>query len=782
MQEDIHAGASWIWADDNTEMVNQYAEFRRVWSFAYVAGVSCRLLIAADKDYVVWCNGHFVACGQYSDYPNDKTYDQLDLGPYVRIGENVLAVLVYCDAEDSSTYRKGLPGLWYLLRCGDTVLVSDDKTLTRRSPSYLSGPIPRITHQLSFTYRFDARADDRWQLPGYQADSAWQPSIVTRRRIEGQETTLRPRPISKLEIKERVPVTIVAQGRFIRTETDGVSVARQMQTDFLSPLLPAELFTEPAARCLPAERGIRLVPAAGDQTGCYLVLDLGREEAGLFDLDLDAAAGTVLDIGYGQHLDDLRVRSSVGGRNFANRYICGMGRQHFTHYTTRLGGRYIQLHISSITGPVTLYYAGLRPTDYPVVIRGAFSCPNTLWNQIYHVGIRTLHLCMHEHYEDTPWREQALYSMDSRNEALCGYTCFGEYDFPEASLDLLGQGLREDGQLELCAPARIPITIPSFSLAWILELDDHLLYSGRLEPARRALPRVQAMLDVYRTCWKDGLLVSPRGAPYWHFYEWADGLDGQLGKHGLTTDRWDAPLNAFYVLALDAAARLFQSVGEERQASAYASDAQAIRQAIGERFWDDREQAFRTYIGPGCAPHFAKLTQALILCAGACPAERASPLRRRLTEQDGRMVETTLSHSFYAFEALLQEPELYGSYVFGKIERDWGSMLYRGATSFWETIKGADDFAKAGSLCHGWSAIPVYFYQTYLLGVKPLEPGFRRFSLTPLGSVLDKASGTIPTPHGAIEVSWHKEQGAVSCQVTHPDGLVCQRDSINWES
>jgi hypothetical protein len=62
----------------------------------------------------------------------------------------VLAFLVYCEAEDSSTYRKGLPGLWYLLCCGDTMLVSDDKTLARRSPAYLSGPIPRITHQLSF--------------------------------------------------------------------------------------------------------------------------------------------------------------------------------------------------------------------------------------------------------------------------------------------------------------------------------------------------------------------------------------------------------------------------------------------------------------------------------------------------------------------------------------------------------------------------------------------------------------------------------------------------------
>lgn len=36
-------------------------------------------------------------------------------------------------------------------------------------------------------------------------------------------------------------------------------------------------------------------------------------------------------------------------------------------------------------------------------------------------------------------------------------------------------------------------------------------------------------------------------------------------------------------------------------------------------------------------------------------------------------------------------------------------MLDDGATTFWETELGADDFGGAGSLCHGWSAIPIYY-------------------------------------------------------------------------
>ena len=87
-------------------------------------------------------------------------------------------------------------------------------------------------------------------------------------------------------------------------------------------------------------------------------------------------------------------------------YLQG-GRQHFIHYTTRMGCRYIQLHISNIQDEFVLYYAGMRPTEYPVQIKGILYS-NSLWNKIYDVSIRTLHLCMHEHYEDIPWREQAL--------------------------------------------------------------------------------------------------------------------------------------------------------------------------------------------------------------------------------------------------------------------------------------------------------------------------------------------------------------------------------------
>ena len=41
-------------------------------------------------------------------------------------------------------------------------------------------------------------------------------------------------------------------------------------------------------------------------------------------------------------------------------------------------------------------------------------------------------------------------------------------------------------------------------------------------------------------------------------------------------------------------------------------------------------------------------------------------------------------------------------------------MLLTGTDTFWETEEGASAFGYAGSLCHGWSAVPVYLFGKYL--------------------------------------------------------------------
>jgi len=68
----------------------------------------------------------------------------------------------------------------------------------------------------------------------------------------------------------------------------------------------------------------------------------------------------------------------------------------------------------------------------------------------------------------------------------------------------------------------------------------------------------------------------------------------------------------------------------------------------------------------------------------------------------------------FVYDALLASDPQNKDFVLADIREKYGYMLANGATSFWETIVGEADFNKAGSLCHGWSAMPIYYYRTLL--------------------------------------------------------------------
>lgn len=763
----VFYNASWIWNGEEQNLVNQYVEFRHEFKMDNLCKESM-LYISVDTNYAVWINGSFINTGQFSDYPNAKTFDILDVSEYLVAGKNALCILAYYQGKSTSVYKKGDPRLIYCIDHLDTKITSSESTFCRVSPCYKSGDRKLITRQLSFTYEYDASKGDNWLEIDYVPDSSW----ANAKSVCG-DVMLSERPIKKLDIKDGIDVMVQTQGVLIESKLARNTVAQKMQHDFLSSRTSSELFGVEEGLKLPNIDGLSVVMSHQANDGVYLLLDMKKENVGFFDIDLEADEGTIIDISYGEHIDDLRVRSFVGGRNFANRYICCKGRQSFTHYFTRIAGRYIELHIRNITNVFKLFYAGIKPVEYPVENKGVFNCSDALHNMIYEVSVRTLHLCMHEHYEDCPWREQALYACDSRNQALCGYYSFGEYDFAAASIDLLGKGKKSDGYLELCAPAEIDITIPCFSLLWIVKVAEYLMYSGRVDYVKSLLPTIISMIDSYMSNLSDDLLITPQGSRYWNFYEWSHGMDNESifsDLKGLRVQRFDAPLNMFFIMSLKSAAFIANKCGDTEREKEYLELCEQVKKAVHKKFWNNEKSAYVTYIGEGALEHYAELTQSLALCTDTCPEELASALRQKLSSQDNDWVKITLSHFIFKMEALMMEPEKYGKVVFDYITRDWGQMLYSGATSFWETLKGADDFSKAGSLCHGWSAVPVYFYYAYVLGVKPVEPGFKKYTVNPGYSIISHASGKVSSPYGDISVELCAN-GNNSCDVKAPDAI-----------
>lgn len=691
---DIFQNAAYIWCAGYEDTPNCYINCHETLTVS--KSKKYCLYITAHTDYALYINGDLHSFGQYADYPDQvKIYDTVDISDALSEGPNALVIIGYSQRVGSSTQTDAVSGILYVItEDGTDVCHSSLETDISLHPCYHSGPMEWVSGQLGYSFRYDALGTAE---KGTAVITAMTPALA-------------PRPIPKLQVLDPAPMRLIANGCFIDVCPDG-NLGQRIQN--------AGLYD--GGHCIPDwDEGLNLVKKENTD-GVYAVIDLGREEAGILCLDVESETAVDLIIGWGEHLDDLRVRTYIGTRNFACSIRTKPGRFTFVNPLRRLGCRYLQIHAY---GSITLHKCTLIPTNYPVNDSVAFQCADHLHNEIYETCKRTLLLCMHEHYEDSPWREQALYTMDSRNQMLCGYYVFKEKSLPRASLKLIGQSIRDDDFLELCSPSRIGLTIPSFNAIYIVQMWEYLLFSGDLDFAAEMLPVCERICRAFLNMTDEtGLIPMMQENGYWNFYEWQDGLANDIWRR-LEDDEinYDLALNAFISMAWQSMGKIMTSLG--RDGSMYLDAAEALNRVCHKTYYNTENGWYwsKKHKQTEKLSHLAQLPQALAICAGICPDDSMEPVLEHLA-QNGDMLPVTLSHAGFYYDALMHKPEKYGRYVFDHVAKQYGKMLKRDATAFWETISGGDDFEYAGSLCHGWSAIPAYLYFRYIIGIYPDRPG-----------------------------------------------------------
>ncbi len=695
----------WIWhGGDYT--VNEYVDF---WKEFTVDSVdqNAEINISIDTEYALWLNGTMLGCCQYDDYPDTKVYDTYKIGDLLKPGKNELLINGYFQGKESTQYPGGTPGLWFSLTNGSQTIFSDSATLCRKSSKYASGDREMFTGELGFTFAYDARGED----------APWQNAAEV-----GRDTTLSPRPIEQVELTGFVPGRLIAQGYFMRTNWEG-TVAQQMMKDYLSFRRTAgneKIFDG-------KEFPITVTPGEGD--GVYLIFDLEKERTGYLTFDLTANSGAVLEIAYGEHLEDMRVRSNIGNRHFAVSYTCTEGDQTFTHWFKRLGGRYLQVHIRNFT-EITLKKLGLIHADYPFQYdAGQFTCENDLHNKIFEVAKHTLNLCCHEHYEDSVWREQGLWGLDSRFQMLSTYYAFGNYPFPRSNLDLLGQKPLGNGQIRMCGPYGGPETIPSFNLWWAVAMKEYAEFSGDFTLAEEHWDTLMDMLTSNVSWAKENIVSPPKMPKWWHLYEWTEGhggspntiqkeMEAHYGEDGFFVGIY----HLMFWITMKSILWLAEKMGKNEIVDNYQPLVVKYADAYVERFWDEAKQNFAAYDNHGEKVLFGELSPTLVLWSGICKDERINEILYQKLLNKEYPIPTMLSNSTFKYEALLQYNPDSAKEVFRQIGERWGNMLEQGATTFWETDLGAADFSDGGSCCHGWASTPIYLYLRYGAGIQPNGP------------------------------------------------------------
>ena len=111
---------------------------------------------------------------------------------------------------------------------------------------------------------------------------------------------------------------------------------------------------------------------------------------------------------------------------------------------------------------------------------------------------------------------------------------------------------------------------------------------------------------------------------------------------------------------------------------------------------------------------YTELGNALAVLCGAVTGESAALLCDKIVK--GEFTPSSLSMNIWKYEALISvNGEKYKEFILDEIRANYKKMLDAGSTTVWETLEGSAAFGNAGSLCHGWSAVPVYVF--HKLGV-----------------------------------------------------------------
>ena len=208
----------------------------------------------------------------------------------------------------------------------------------------------------------------------------------------------------------------------------------------------------------------------------------------------------------------------------------------------------------------------------------------------------------------------------------------------------------------------------------------------------------------------------------------------------------NAVVNAFHYRNLCEMRDLAAALGKAMDAEAFAHEAVRVRAAYENTFLDP---ATGLYLDGEGAGHSSVQANAAALAFGLVPESRRKAVAGWLISR-GMACSTYFAQ--YLLEALFgagYAEEAIGLMV-AKGDRGWLGMMDFGSTIAMEAwnVKVKPNL----DLNHAWSTAPLSMIARYVLGVTPLEPGFRKVRIAPQPGKLEFVSGTVPTVAGPVKV------------------------------
>ncbi len=421
--------------------------------------------------------------------------------------------------------------------------------------------------------------------------------------------------------------------------------------------------------------------------------------------------------------------------------------------------RYIQLDIETKDEPLVIEKYYQIVCNAPIELKAKLETGNPQIDWMIDAGWRTASICAQDMLISDAAYEQMQYTGDSRVHNLSLLTLSGDDRLTRNALIQFDQSRIPEGLTYACYPNPFHLIIPSYSLIWIDQLHDYMMWKDdKAFISQFELGIGNVLFWFEQKMQPNGLMGK---MDWWGALAWPRHYKN--GEPPTVYEGNNTLYSLHYAYTLRHAADIFEYLGKTAQTTQYRNRADQICKAVNQLC----KNLDGFYTESPDNKQVSQITNILAILAEATTRDNAKTLMKKLLEPKDWFGQVDLFLHLYLFEAM---DKTGFNDQFLRETSEWQLMKERGMSTFAEVpLEWGEENQR--SECHPWSTAPDYFFFRTVCGIQPTSAGHKTVEIAPSFGELNRIKAVYPHHSGNIELDLTRSGLNVEGTVTVPAGM-----------
>jgi hypothetical protein len=397
----------------------------------------------------------------------------------------------------------------------------------------------------------------------------------------------------------------------------------------------------------------------------------------------------------------------------------------------------------------------------PIERKAVFETDHPLPAWLMDAGWRTVSICAQDMLLSDAAYEQMQYTGDSRVHNLSLLTLSGDDRLTRNALIQFDQSRIPEGLTFACYPNPFYLIIPSYSLIWIDQVHDYMLWKDDKKFISQFELGINNVLFWFEQRMQPNGLIGKMD--WWGALAWPRHYNN--GEPPTIYEGNNTLYTLHYAYTLRHAADIFEYLRKPAKAAEYRNRANQICVAVKKLC----KNADGFYTESPDNKQVSQITNLLAILAEATTGAEAKTLMGKLLEPKDWFGQVDLFLHLYLFEAMNKTG--YQDKFMSELT-EWQLMKDRQMSGFAEVpLEWGEENQR--SECHPWSSSPNVFLFKTVCGINPTAAGHKTVEIAPSFGELKQIKAVYPHPLGNIELDLQKTGSRVEGTITTPKEIQC---------